>query len=264
VDLRQIFAPRNRGILLDVIVFLINLVLMRFLTRLSMDLVDRAEYDDVAKAVVGFYFAGVFFLQPLGPILKRWSAHQRKNVDTEWAIGCFLIWFMFFYLVMMICVSGTAVIILTEVFVEQGSPASEVGTVLVLGGALWSVFNAVVIYRYFLTPKRPPRWRFLMTTRAAILGDVFMFLNVIALQILWNSLTAAPSFWSHMLSTPLGRPGSFTDILGRFIVIGTLALLVYFPGRIFYLVEDGRRKVTWLTMLLANLPLLVRAIVATR
>jgi hypothetical protein len=63
-----------------------------------------------------------------------------------------------------------------------------------------------------------------------------------------------------MLSTPLGRPGSFTDILGRFIVIGTLALLVYFPGRIFYLVEDRRRKVAWVTMLLANLPILLRAV----
>ena len=91
-----------------------------------------------------------------------------------------------------------------------------------------------------------------------------MFLNVICLQILWNCLTAATSFWQHMISTPLGNPGSFTDILGRFIVIGTLALLVYFPARIFYLAEDKNRKITWLTMLLANSPLILRAIVASR
>jgi hypothetical protein len=59
------------------------------------------------------------------------------------------------------------------------------------------------------------------------------------------------------------KPGSVTDILGRFIVIGSLALLVYFPARIFYLAVDKRRKITWLTMLLANLPLIVRAVFAS-
>jgi hypothetical protein len=77
-------------------------------------------------------------------------------------------------------------------------------------------------------------------------------------------MTASASFWETLTGTPLGEPGSFTDLLGRFIIIGALALLVYFPGRIFYLVEDRRRKITWLTMLLANLPLIVRAVFASR
>jgi hypothetical protein len=55
----------------------------------------------------------------------------------------------------------------------------------------------------------------------------------------------------------LGRPGSFTDYLGSFIIIGVLALFFYLPPRIFYLVIDQHRKITWLTMLLANLPLIL-------
>jgi len=261
VDFRKLLEPRNRGILLDIIVFLVNLILMRVLTRLSMNLVDESEYDVLAKAAVGLFFAGLFFLQPLGPVFKRWSFHQQHKFDTDSLTGCLLLGFMFFYLIMMLLISSVATIVLTEVLFERGSPESQIGPVLILAGLGWSIVNVVLIYRYFLKPKQP-RWKFLTTPAAAILGDIFMFINVICLQVLWNSLTSATSFWSNLTGTPLGRPGSFTDILGRFIVIGTLALLVYFPGRIFYLVEDRRRKIIWLTMLLANLPLLLRAVFA--
>jgi len=227
-----------------------------------MGLVDEAETDILAKAAIGVYFAGLFFLQPLGPVLKRWSFHQQHKFESESVAGCMLLGLMFFYLIMMLLISSAATIILSEVLFEPGSPGSQIGPVLILGGLAWSIVNVVLIYRYFVRPKKPPRWNFLTTPAAAILGDIFMFVNVIALQVLWNSLTAATSFWSNLTGTPLGRPGSFTDILGRFIVIGTLALLVYFPGRIFYLVEDRRRKIIWLTMLLANLPLLLRAVFA--
>ena len=257
---RKLLEPQNRGILLDLVVFVLNLTLMIFLTRLSRNLVDQAEENVTAKALVGLFFAGLFFLQPLGPVLKRWSFHKESKFETDSPIGCLLFWFMFFYLVMMFLISSTATIMLTEVFFEPGSGGGEVGTVLILVGFVWSIVNTVLIYRYFHRPKKPPRWKFLTTHQAALLGDVCMFLNVICLQILWNNLTSAESFWNNMLSTPLGSPGSFTDILGRFIVIGTLALLVYFPGRIFYLAEDRRRKIVWLTMLLANLPLLLRAV----
>jgi len=88
-----------------------------------------------------------------------------------------------------------------------------------------------------------------------------MLLNVICFQILWSSYTASPFFSRWVTGTPLGKPGSFTDLLGRLILIGAVALLVYFPPRIFYLVEDKHLKLTLLTMLLANLPLIVRLVV---
>ncbi len=61
-----------------------------------------------------------------------------------------------------------------------------------------------------------------------------------------------------MTQTPLGRPGSFSDILGRLIVIAVCAILLYLPARIFYLAEDKHRALTAATILLANLPLIVR------
>ena len=236
---------------------------MRVVTRLSLNLVHQADEDVLPRVAIGLFFAGVFFLQPLGPILKRWSFHQRLKFDTGSSAGCLLFWFMFIYIVMMLLLSGAATIILSEAIFERGSPESAIGPLFILGGFVLSIVNAVFIYRYFLRPKKRPRWKFLTTPKSALLGDVLMFLNVICLQILWNSLTASAFFWELLTSTPLGKRGSVTDILGRFIVIGSLALLVYFPARIFYLAEDRNRKITWLTMVLANLPLVLRAVFAS-
>src|SRR5688572_30056764 len=124
VDFRKLLAPRNRGILLDIVVFAVNLILMGLLTRLSKALIDEAETDILAKATIGVYFAGLFFLQPLGPVLKRWSFHQQHKFESASGAGCLLLGLMFFYLIMMLLISSTATIILSEVFFEPGSTGS--------------------------------------------------------------------------------------------------------------------------------------------
>jgi hypothetical protein len=264
-DFKAILTPRNRGILLDVVVFVVNLLFMHFLTVVSLDLVREAEVDNQAKLLVGLFFAGVFLLQPLGPTLKRWSFHQRFKREDNSLIGCLIFPLAWFHLVMMILLAGTATIILSEVFFEPGSPESEFGGFVFIAAAGIAFINGFLIYRYFYKPKKKPRWKFLMTPQAAVLGDVLMFLNVICLQIIFNGVSASKLFWSVLISTPLGgQSGTFTEIVGRFIAIGALAMLAYFPPRIFYLVEDKNRKITWLTMFIANLPLILRAVFASK
>jgi len=262
-DFRQIFAPHNRGILLDVVVLLVTALLLRVVTILSLNLVQRAEDEVLPKLAIGFFFAGLLVLQPLGPTLKRWSFHQRSPFNTNSSAGCLLFWFMFAYLVMMLVISGAASILISEVIFEKDSVGSDIGVLAVLAGFVWSIVSIVIIYRYFLRPKREPRWSFLATQKAEQLGDVCMFLNVICLQILWGSLTASASFREVVTSTPLGRRGSFTDFLGRLIIIGALAALVYLPARIFYLVEDKHLKLSALIMLVANLPLILGIVFAS-
>lgn len=261
-DLSRLLAPQNRGILLDVVVFILSVLLLRVATILSLNLVHRAEEDVLAKLAVGFFFAGLLFLQPLGPTLRRWSFHQRNNFTTNSSAGCLLFWFMFVYLVMMIIISGAAVILISEVIFEKDSVGSDIGVLALLGCFVWSIVSIVLIYRYFLRPKKRPRWKFLAKARAEQLGDVCMFLNVILLQILWGGLTASESFREMATSTPLGRRGSVTDFLGRLIIVSAVAALVYFPGRIFYLVEDRHLKLTALMMLVANLPLILGIVFA--
>ena len=250
--------------MLDVIVFLMGVLLLRVATVLSLNLVQRAEEDVLAKLAVGVFFAGLLFLQPLGPTLRRWSFHQRSSsFNTNSTVGCLLFWFMFVYLVMMIIISGAAAILISEVIFENDSVGSDIGLLALLGGFVWSIASIILIYRYFLRPKKEPRWAFLATPKAEQLGDVCMFLNVICLQILWGGLTASESFREVVISTPLGRRGSFTDFLGRLIVMSVAAALVYFPGRIFYLVEDRHLKLTGLMMLVANLPLILGIVFAS-
>src|SRR5918992_4462882 len=102
IDLKAVLEPRNRGILLDLVVFLISLVLMHLLTVQSLNIVRQAEENNSAKLVVGLFFAVVFFLQPLGPILKRWSFHERFKFEINSTAGCLLIGLMWFYVILMI------------------------------------------------------------------------------------------------------------------------------------------------------------------
>ncbi len=66
IDFGAILTPRHRGILLDGVVLLFNLSLMWIITRLSLNLVQQAEEDWLAKLAIGLFFAGLLFLQPLG------------------------------------------------------------------------------------------------------------------------------------------------------------------------------------------------------
>jgi hypothetical protein len=53
-------------------------------------------------------------------------------------------------------------------------------------------------------------------------------------------------------------PNDYPTIAGRLWTFAFAAVLIYFPPRLFYLAEDGKRPVVWLTMLLANSPVLLR------
>lgn len=255
---RALLGPENRGSLLDLVVFLVNIALARALGALANDVVHAAVDDVRAKLAVGLFFAALVIVQPLGPILKRWSFHQRHAFSIESGAGCVVFYFMFVYLVMMFALCGAATVMLGEVVFK----GSEAGVALILPGFAWSIISVVFVYRYFVRPAKPPRWTFLSTPAAAHAGDVCIYLNAIGLQIIWGSLTASAWFHEAVTHTPLGKPGSITDVLGRLVATAIFALLLYFPARIYYLAEDKHRAQTWATMLLANLPLILRIVFA--
>jgi len=84
IRFKKIFEHRNRGLLLDATIFLFQLILIRLLTTLSLGLVRQAEENVLAKTAISLFLVGLFVLQPLGPILKRWSFHQHfKSFDND-------------------------------------------------------------------------------------------------------------------------------------------------------------------------------------
>ena len=93
------------------------------------------------------------------------------------------------YFVMMLAICTTAVVILGEIFTTGEGAAMA----LTLVCFVWCIVSVSFVYRYFLAPKKPPRWKFLTTPAAERLGDASIFLNAAGLQILWGSVTSSPS-----------------------------------------------------------------------
>ena len=253
-----ISALHDRGVVLDLAVFVVgfvvNVFLVRALGRVANGVLHAAAEDAGAKLAIGLFFLVLVILQPVGPVLKRWSFHQRHAFSPDSWAGCVLFWYMFVYFVMMVCLSGAAAVVLGGAF----SAGEGFGVALILAGFAWSIISVVLIYRYFVPPKKPPRSTFLTTPAAARLGDASMYLNAIGLQLLWSSVTASGFFTELVTKTPLGRAGSASDIVGRLVAVSACAVLLYFPARIFFLVDDKHRALSWTTMLLANLPLILR------
>ena len=77
---------------------------------------------------------------------------------------------------------------------------------------------------------------------------------MILFQVIWNTLTFAP----------FGRPSGPLEFFGRLFFLCFLAMLIYFPPRMFYLVEDINRGRTWATMLLANSPVIIKVLIGTK
>ncbi|HYX40655.1 MAG TPA: hypothetical protein VE821_03100, partial [Pyrinomonadaceae bacterium] len=78
IDFKQIFTPRNRGRLLDVVVFVCQLLALAVLTRLLAALARQAQTDGTAKATMAVFCFALILLQPVGAILKRRRVHERK------------------------------------------------------------------------------------------------------------------------------------------------------------------------------------------
>lgn len=255
----NLLAKENRGLLLDIVVFVLNLVLMQRLTRYALEVFHYAdEGEPFAKLALFSACVAMWVLPAAGAVLKRWHFHQRLKAtggkfEFDNLAGC-LFNPIFYFCLNLVLVSAIIAGGLQFLF---GNKAMESGAIFVptiLAGLAFTIVQTVLIYRYFSPPKKPPRYEFLREPQSEILGDVCIFLNMILFQIGWNFLGMAD----------LGRPSGPGEFIGRLLVLCFLAMLIYFPPRMFYLAEDIERPRTWLTMLLANSPVIVRVLIGTK
>jgi len=244
--------------LLDVFVFILNIFLMRVLTRQVLKFFSEVSFDaPLGQLSVGSACAAMWVLPAAGAVLKRWGFHQRRNAPTLDSVetnlgGCLFNPILYFCLNLVI----TAAVIASLgnfVFGKRLSDTAPVFITMTFAGLGLTIVQTVLIYRFFSPPKKPPRWDFLRTPQSETLGDICLFLNMILFQVGWNLLTFAP----------LPHPSGVEEFLGRLFVLCFLALLIYFPPRMFYLAEDIKRRRTWLTMLLANSPVIIRVLIGT-
>jgi hypothetical protein len=258
--LKSLFTKANRGLLLDVVIFVLNVFLIRLLTKQFIELFGQVSAENPgAKFLLGLTFAAMWALPAAGSILKRWHFHQRllaegKKVeapDTNLA-GC--LFNPIFYFCLNLVISAAVFAALGDLFLgKRGLDSAAVFVPSIFAILILTILQTYIIYRYFITPKKPPTWDFLRTPQSELLGDVCLFLNMILFQVFWNLLTFAD----------LGHPSGPVEFAGRLFFLCFLALLIYFPPRMFYLAEDINKRRTWLTMLLANSPVIFRVLIGT-
>jgi len=259
-NLSKLFAKTNRGLLLDIFVFILNLFMMRFLTRLFMGVFQEVSAENpLAQLTLGVTLVAMWLLPAAGAVLKRWHFHQRlatqgKSVEAQETklAGCLFNPLFYFCLNLVL----TSAIFATLGQFLFGNRAADNGVVFVpfiVTGLFLTIIQTYLIYRYFIPPKKAPKSEFLLSPQSDALGDVCLFVNMILFQVGWNMLTFAG----------LGHPTNLLDFAGRLFFLCFIALLIYFPPRMFYLAEDIKRPRTWMMMLLANSPVIIRVLIGT-
>jgi hypothetical protein len=253
---RNLFRAENAGLLLDVTVFLANLLVMDPLLRLLLAVIRRADAGDgAAMAALAAFAVALFVLQPLGAVLKRHAFHRRAQAVVQQARsaagGC--LFSPIFHWVLQVVVFFTAAALLAELAGADTRDSAGLFFSILFGGIVLVTTNTVLVYRYFSPPTRPPRPAWLGTPAAERLGDVSLFANMLCFQVFWNLLAG-------MQAAPVGSVGEF---VGRLFWLVFLALLLYFPPRMLYLAEDIGRVRTWIGMTIANSVVLWRVLIGT-
>lgn len=259
LSLSYLFAKTNRGVLLDLFVFVLNIFLMRLLTRQFIDIFNEVSADDpFAKLTLGVTLLLMWTLPVAGAVMKRWHFHQRLKVEGESLAaqqtkltGC--LFNPIFYFCLNLVITSGLLTTLGDFFFGKSLNTGPVFVSLIVIGLILTVIQTYLIYSYFIPPKKPPQSPFLLNPQSETLGDVCLFFNMILFQVGWNMLTFVD----------LGHPKSLLDFSGRLFFLIFLSLLIYFPPRMFYLAEDIHRRRTWVTMLLANSPVIVRVLIGT-
>lgn len=277
---RTILAETNRGLLLDIVVFITNLGLMGLMTNYFTEVIRRAnEEQPNAQLILVVCSLLMFVLPAAGAILKRWHFHQRQKTKAEKEkavqqqhgrktfsrlfnpinpksslaagcsnLGCLFSWM--FYFVLSIFLSAVVMSLLQSLIYGRRMMSAALFVPLVVVSFALCVFQTALVYRYFLPPKKPVR-PFLRDVKSEQIGDLCIFINMILFQVFWNIV---------IREFPTMEATSFSNFAGNLFFFSFIALLIYFPPRIFYLAEDFNRPATWITMLLANLPTILRVV----
>lgn len=235
---------------LDVFIFILNLFLMPMLTGWFNGVIKSASAGDQGAANWLFAIgASLLVLAPAGATLKRWHAHQpRKERMGDPTEGC--LFNPIFYLCLMFVVYAAVQAYLFERIYGRAEPNGDVFVISILGGIMVCIIHTWLVYRYFSTPAKPPRSKFLRNPLSGRIGDGLIFANATLFQLFWN------------LFVDIGFPrvSSVGEALVRLPILIFMALLLYFPPRIFYLAQD-RKASAWLWMLFANLPTIARFVI---
>ena len=242
------FLPLNyRGLLFDLAVFVVNVFLVRLLTRHIGRLLSQTFLSDDPQAsrTLLYVVLATFAAQLVGACLKRRPLQARllaQRESDESPLSCLII---LHFALTLVTSAGIVALLL---------PNSSGGTsvlVFFLGmiptGLVW---RAMTPYK----KPPPPDWR--NSRGVEIFADLCLFAYMLVNLAIWNTLTSG----SNVRAAGLG------DILSRalgFILLSPVILLFYLPPRLLFLIEDYKYPATWISMTLAVAPVAYRLIIGS-
>ena len=197
IDLKAIFLPQHRGLLLDIVVFVGNLFLIRLLLKVLLDVIKQASAGVfLAQFTLFLGLAGLFVLPPAGATLKRWQFHERLRMQGKepknkvFLGGCLFNPIFYFCLTAVIFSAVNAFIM--QFFFKNGDPGEAIFVSSIFIGLALMITHTYLVYRYFSPPKHEPKSEFLRDPRSEIVGDICIFVNMLLFQLIWNLLTLIP------------------------------------------------------------------------
>ena len=159
----NILAEHNRGLLLDIVVFVLNIFLMRRLTGYFLEFIQLASAEErLAQFALSGMCLSMWILPAAGAVLKRWHFHQRLKKEgrtVDWdagAAGCFfnpIFYFCLNLVLMSAIVAGLGEFLFGRRLLNNGA----IFIPLIFLGMFFTIVQTYLIYRYFSAPKKPPR-----------------------------------------------------------------------------------------------------------
>lgn len=236
-----------RGLLFDLAVFVLNVFLIRLLTRRIGSLLSLTFLSDDPEAsrTLLLIISGAFAAQLVGAYLKRRPLQARllaQHESNEGAFGCLII---LHFALTLVTSAGIVALLLPK--------AS--GGVMVLVFFL-SMIPSALVWRAMTPYKKPPEPDWRNSHGAEVIADICLFVYMIVNLAIWNTVTAG----SNVRATGVGD--IFSRALG-FVLISPVILLFYLPPRLLFLVEDYKYPATWISMTLAIAPVAYRLIIGS-
>jgi hypothetical protein len=245
---RRRFLPVNyRGLLFDLAVLVVNVFLVRFLTRHIGRLLSLTFLSDDPQAsrTLLIIISAAFAAQLVGACLKRRPLQARllaQHDSGESPFSCLII--LHFALTL---VTSAAIIAL---LLPKASGGSMVLVFFI------SMIPTALVWRAMTPYKKPPDPDWRNSRGAEIIADLCLFAYMLVNLAVWNTVTAG----SNVRAAGVGDV--FSRALG-FLLLSPVILLFYLPPRLLFLVEDYKYRATWISMTLAIMPVAYRIIIGS-
>jgi hypothetical protein len=230
---RRRFLPLNyRGLLFDLAVFVINVFLIRLLTR------------HVGRLLSLIIICTACAAQLIGAALKRRPLQARllarhDGSDSASGFGCLMILHF-------------ALSLVTSAGIIALLPSESSGGITVLVFFL-SMIPTALVWRAITPYKKPPEPGWLNSRWVEAAADLCLFAYMLVNLAVWNTVTAEANL-------PASGLGDLASRAMGFVLMSPVILLFYLPPRLLFLVEDYKYRATWISMTLAVAPVAYRLV----